>query len=53
MCRYITLSLLLSATLLSSCGTRGSLYLPPQQKAPATASSTPTTIAPITAKTTP
>ncbi|MDR2614821.1 MAG: lipoprotein [Candidatus Accumulibacter sp.] len=33
--RYFILSLLLSVMVLSACGTRGSLYLPPQQKAPA------------------
>ncbi len=40
--RYITLSLLLSITALNACGTRGSLYLPPQQKTsgPATSSQT-------------
>lgn len=40
--RYITLSLLLSMMALNACGTRGSLYLPPQQKTagPATGSQT-------------
>ncbi|MDR0379293.1 MAG: lipoprotein [Candidatus Accumulibacter sp.] len=32
--RYLTLLLLLSVMVLNACGTRGSLYLPPQQKSP-------------------
>ncbi|MDR0578091.1 MAG: lipoprotein [Candidatus Accumulibacter sp.] len=32
--KYFTISLLLSMMALSACGTRGSLYLPPQQKTP-------------------
>jgi predicted small lipoprotein YifL len=30
--RYLTLTLLLSMMALNACGTKGSLYLPPQQK---------------------
>jgi predicted small lipoprotein YifL len=32
--RYLTLTLLLSMMALNACGTKGSLYLPPQQKTP-------------------
>jgi predicted small lipoprotein YifL len=34
MSKYLMLSLLLSVMALNACGTRGSLYLPPQQKTP-------------------
>ncbi len=40
--RYITLSLLLFMMALNACGTRGSLYLPPQQKTPDPAIGSPT-----------
>ena len=39
--RYLTLPLLLSMLSLAACGTRGSLYLPPAQKAPVPAVTAP------------
>lgn len=41
--RYLTLSLLLCMMALNACGTRGSLYLPPQQKTQPAAASSPAT----------
>jgi len=40
--RFFTLSLLLSVLALHACGTRGALYLPPQQKTPPPAAGSPT-----------
>ena len=49
--RYITLSLLLSMMALNACGTRGSLYLPPQQKTTGAATGSPNQVDLSTAKT--
>ena len=49
--RYITLSLLLSMMALNACGTRGSLYLPPQQKTTGPATGPPNQVDLSTAKT--
>ena len=49
--RYITLSLLLSMMALNACGTRGPLYLPPQQKTTGAATGSPNQVDVSTAKT--